>query len=673
MSFQHSRTRILLYYLGNFLVYLGVLLVTLVIIWLGLKGYGIYRSYRTISQHMTILETALTSEQAGDSTAQLETSGREIATALDNLYRDTRPFFPLMSYLGWAPVYGGDLQAAPQLLAAGRDLGQTGLILLDSLAPVLRAEAETEQAKLMPQIVAGLSQASPGLAQAEVGLRQHQLALAELDPQQLSPGMARRVVQLNQYFPQLISGLQLLQAMPVLLGAETPQTYLILTQNADELRPSGGYINAAGHVTVFQGQIIEFILQDSYAVDNLSDAYPYPPDPIYQYMAAEYWVLRDASWSPDFPTAARTAIELYELGQGIAADGVISFDQHALTYLLQALGPINVNDDRVTGDNVIELMRKRWAPTAEQDLNREWLEQRKSFMLLLGETLRHRLETDFGSINLPVLAASLNEALTRKHIVVYAENPALAGWLVENNWAGSLQDVQGDFLMAVDANLGFNKASPLVARKLKYHITLAPNGSAEARTRLSYQHRAPAQTEPCRHESRYDRTYEQNMERCYWDYVQLIVPAEAHLITGPEIMVEGQYLLRGQPTTGEIDITTPGHDKISWGQLFLLAPQEKLSLNYEYTLPLGAVRFVQDHWEYTLYLQKQPGTLETPAEITVTLPEGSQFLESRPSPTSEQTSTLTYQLDLTTDQEIAVSYIIPYREIKEVTQAMEEK
>jgi hypothetical protein len=400
-------------------------------------------------------------------------------------------------------------------------------------------------------------------------------------------------------------------------------------------------------------------MQDSYAVDRLSEAYPYPPDPLYQYMAAEYWVLRDAGWSPDFPTAARTAIDLYQMGQGISADGVIALDQQALPYLLQALGPIEVEGEQVTSGNVVKLMRQHWAPEQGQKLNQEWWLQRKSFMLALAETVRQKFEQDFGAINLPVLAETWQQALAEKHILIYLANPGWADFLAQKNWAGSLRPTEGDYLMVVDANVGFNKASPLVERRLSYQITLAQDGSAQAHANLVYQHLARKHLERCRQEISYDPVYEQNMERCFWNYMRLIVPAGAQLVSGPRVIVDGRSLLRGQPTTGEIDVASPTADKLSWGQLFLLAPKESISLDYVYTLPPGMAHSVENHWAYNLYLQKQPGTLAATVEVVVTLPEGAQLLDSQPKPLSQQERVITYLVNLKTDREIKLSYYLP--------------
>jgi hypothetical protein len=172
---------------------------------------------------------------------------------------------------------------------------------------------------------------------------------------------------------------------------------------------------------------------------------------------------------------------------------------------------------------------------------------------------------------------------------------------------------------------------------------------------LVYQHPAPKRIEDCWQEPRYDPVYEQNIERCYWDYLRLVVPAGASLNSGPSVVVDGRYLLRGEPTTGEVDIAPVGLDKVSWGQLFLLAPGESLSLDYTYTLPRGTAHRVGDQWTYTLFLQKQPGTLDTPVEVTVTLPEGARLLESQPQSEGPQR----YVVSLSTDEVIEVSYRLP--------------
>lgn len=656
-----AEIRVVPYYLGHFLIYLGFVTISLVIIWLGIRGYRIYSAYQMITQHLAALEN-FTSESrvnpAESGFAQMEKRVQGIATGFELLEKELTPFLPLTPYLGWVPVYGGDLQATPILLVAGQELSQAGLNLFERLSPPLEAENQVAQPDTLPAVVGNIAQAKAEFEQVEILLRQHQAALNQLDIDNLSPGTAQRINQFNEFVPLAIAGLEVLRELPLFLGAESPRTYLILTQNSDELRPTGGYINAAGHITFQHGQIVDFVMQDSYEVDDISADYPYPPYPIYQYMAADYWVLRDASWSPDFPTTARAAMKLYEMGQKVKVNGVIAFDQQALPFILKGIEPLGVDGEQVTSNNVIEIMRQRWAPEPGQDLTGAWWLQRKSFMLALAETMQQKFTHNFGAVNVSALISAARQALAEKHILLYMEDPVWARLLTNNNWDGALAPVKGDYLMVVDANLGFNKASALVERQLTYQVALAEDGSAQAQVKLVYQH--PAQRpDNCSPEPRYEPVYEQNMERCYWNYLRLLAPAKAQLLNGPKVIVDGQNLLRGESTSGDIDITPEDIDKVSWGQLFLLAPQETITLDYAYQLPPNTAHFVDDHWEYNLFLQKQPGALEPEAQIIVTLPKTARLRASQPQPNKQKGFEITYQVTMDTDQQIKVTYILP--------------
>src|SRR5205085_6348840 len=100
---------------------------------------------------------------------------------------------------------------------------------------------------------------------------------------------------------------RLMESAPVLLGANTPQQYLMLAQNNDELRPTGGFISAVGVVKVDRGELSVEWFRDSFAVDDLSINHSPAPAPLEKYMWAEQWLLRDSNWYADFPTSADVA------------------------------------------------------------------------------------------------------------------------------------------------------------------------------------------------------------------------------------------------------------------------------------------------------------------------------------------------------------------------------
>jgi hypothetical protein len=615
-------------------------------------------AYQALALQAGQLQVRTQSWQAKDWPALLTQVGG-LAEQVEILHTEAAPFFPLLPYLAWLPGYGADLQAAPQLLGAGYDLSQAVQLVLAAMPPASWAGTTAAEVREPDQLARSLARLRP--AQADLRglvdrLRARQAGLATMQIEALSPKMQPYARLLVERLPTIVDGLAVITALPKLLGVDSPRTYLILASNSDELRPTGGYITAAGHLTFNGGHLTEFVMQDSYAVDRLSESYPYPPQPLYEYMAADYWVLRDVSWSPDFPAAARQAIELYELGRGLSADGVISFDQQALVFLLQGLGPVKVEGQTVNSENVIKLMRQNWAPDVGQGLDRAWWLERKSFMVALGEAVEQKLEAEVGPAQLPALAQGLGQAAREKHLLIYLEPWAEQISFLNQPLPGALATVSGDYLMIVDANLGFNKASAGVARHLAYQVRLQADGGAQAQATVSYRHQVPKRGSGCDITIRYDPVNEQNIQRCYWNYVRLVAPQGAELLHGPAERVEARYLLRGQATSGALDVEPVGPDKVSWGQLTLLPPAESLTLRYDYRLPAQTARPVTGGWEYRLCLQKQPGTLKTPADVSLTLPAGAELIDSQPAPLRRHDNILLYEFSLQTDQHLLVRY-----------------
>ncbi|MBE0688705.1 MAG: DUF4012 domain-containing protein, partial [Anaerolineae bacterium] len=90
-------------------------------------------------------------------------------------------------------------------------------------------------------------------------------ARAQLDQMNLegiSPQMLLNLVTLDNYekqFREINNSLILLpDALEIALGLDGEQSYLILSQNSDELRPSGGYLSTYGWITVRNGRITNY-------------------------------------------------------------------------------------------------------------------------------------------------------------------------------------------------------------------------------------------------------------------------------------------------------------------------------------------------------------------------------------------------------------------------------
>jgi len=582
---------------------------------------------------------------------------------LETLQAAARPFLWLAPYLGWLPRYGPDIRAAPVLLGIALDLTTAGEDVVEPLVPLLDRAAGQEasgETGLLEEATATLAAARPQLSVALSAIQEARAARERLEMGGLSPRVEGWVERLDRALPLLEQGVKGALLLPELLGAEGPRTYLVLVQNEDELRPTGGFISGVARVTVERGEILELQFDDSYAVDDLSRPYPEPPAPLREYMLTDLWLFRDSNWSPDFPTSAQTAIALYAIGRNVDADGVIALDQQAIRLLVEALAPLQVEGyaEPVTGENVIQMARRAWEPGEE--VSGDWWVHRKDFMAALLDAAVRRVEGGLDQGGLVRLAGAALQALREKDLLLYVEDGEAAALLAELGWDGALIRSPGDYLMVVDTNMGFNKVNALIEESLEYVVDLTD--PAHPRATLTIRHRHPLEREeiPCRQEPRYDPTYEQMMERCYWDYLRVYVPPRARLVGATPHPVPGQELLRGRPSAGEVAVG-PGEDgREVWATFLLLRPGTVLETRFEYLLPAGVLQSRGgDVYEYTLSVQKQPGTRAIPLRVLVLLPARALLEASDPEPATLTPAGPEYTWTLRMDRRLEVTFRLP--------------
>jgi Protein of unknown function (DUF4012) len=520
-----------------------------------------------------------------------------------------RPFLWLASRLGWLPSIGPSLRGLPPLLNMAVDMAGGGHQALDALDPVLALAGSPGQKDLMAQAVLALAAAAPELAAAETRVARAEQARAAIT-EPLHPRLAGLTGRLDRVLSLERSGLQAAQAAPALLGANGPRTYLILAQNNHELRGTGGFISAIGFIRLDGGRIADLKLADSYAVDNFEQPHPQPPPALSEQMGTQILLLRDSNWSPDFPTTAQVARALFEQDQGVGTNGALALDLEATRLMVGALGPLSLAGvaEPITAENAIATMKQAWqAPSTGQESlqtgdpggSREWWLKRKDFMAELMTAALGKLQSG-ADLDPAALARALLAMLEERHLQIALDDPTLSDLLAERGWDGALQPRQGnDFLAVVDSNVGFNKANAAVQQELAYGVGGGSNG-IEATLTLTYTHTAPAlpASEPCDRTPRYGSSYDDLIQRCFWDYLRVYVPAGS-------VMLAADGLRRATAAPGEQNTTVLAGD-------FVLRPSEQHTVTLRYRLPFAA-----GNAPYRLDVRKQAGTLAPGLSVAV--------------------------------------------------------
>jgi hypothetical protein len=152
----------------------------------------------------------------------------------------------------------------------------------------------------------------------------------------------------------IANGKQIVKELPSLLGNEKKANYLVLLQDKNELRPTGGFISQVGIFTFDKGQLVSKSISNTVDFDNQLRGKVTPPFPLQKYLGISNWYLRDSNWDPNFSLASQKAEWFLEKETGQNVDGVIaiqsqSFDK--IKTLSDIFNALNTKDVQIFSHN----------------------------------------------------------------------------------------------------------------------------------------------------------------------------------------------------------------------------------------------------------------------------------------------------------------------------------
>jgi hypothetical protein len=277
---------------------------------------------------------------------------------------------------------------------------------------------------------------------------------------------------------------KLLSLFISLAGFKDPRTYLVLLQNSQELRPTGGFIGSVAIASFADGRLTNLDVQDVYTFDGQLKGHVDPPIPIRELLGEEHWYLRDSNWDPDFKEAGAKAAWFYEKETGTTVNGVIGISTPFIMDILTATGPIELTDykDRITADNFYGkstyYTQNDFFPGSTQ---------KKDFLGSLSRALLTQITTG-KNVNMTKLFTAITTALSAHDIITEFPDPTLESLVEHYGWAGRVPPDVGcigtdvpscvfDPFITVEANLGVNKVNYFVTRKRTRTITIHDDGT----------------------------------------------------------------------------------------------------------------------------------------------------------------------------------------------------
>ena len=446
------------------------------------------------------------------------------------------------------------------------------------------------------------------------------------------------------------------------LGFQGPRTYLLLGQNQQEIRATGGFIGVAVQVTLDQGELVDLVYLDSTTVDSMSPLYPLnplPPEPLYWYLWMGRLLFRDANWSPHFHSAAARVADLYWLGQGVQVDGVLTGTKGVMVDLVAQLGDIQISglEEPLTRETASAYTNGELPYQCDQRhvSNRGKRCSDEDVFFALQDRVTSPIS---GEVRVE-LVRLFKSSLDRGNVLMHVFDPEEGSLMWEMGWNGAIRPVDHDYLLVVDSSLP-GQTSGEVQRHWDYQVSLQVGKPATAQLRVRYDHLGVYQ------EDQVCRQSEPNLYNCYWNYFRIYVPRTATDIKAPPVPLhEGaEKLIWGYPAP---DSGTLARDAdvgparlTEMGGFIAVEPGSVTTVPLEYQLPPTMVRPTgPEAYEYRLLLQKQPGMDQDRVSVAVELPVDAELLAASPGPTARSGSWVAFDFTLDSDREVVVDFRVP--------------
>ncbi len=429
------------------------------------------------------------------------------------------------------------------------------------------------------------------LLQAEINEQE----LAYFEPE-LQKELEQSLKSIQSLKKRASSNLLLNSELTGLLGLEGEKTYFLVIQDDQELRPTGGFIQALAMIVLRDGRIADQRVINVNEIDNKTMGRLSAPAEISTLLGEEKLYLRDANWNPDFKDTARTISWFINEALNQPVDGIIGVNYNLAQNLLKNTGEITVEsyEEKVGSSNLYDRLRYHANEEKEQFLEENF--QVSFWKTLLEELKELPADKQRGVIN-TFLSSFNNHQST-----VYISDPDINQVMTKLGWSGELiqpecpsefsENCLVDQIYQVEANIGINKVNPFITRQLAHHIEIESTQIVHQR-QLEVSNKTQSQIWPLGNYKAYFRFY---------------LNPEANLVSleldGESVPQENiiEYIDHNRKVLGVVVEVPPGSSK-------------KLALLYSISKAL------KPGDSYFFFNQAQPGLSSRSAVISLSYPE----------------------------------------------------
>lgn len=246
---------------------------------------------------------------------------------------------------------------------------------------------------------------------------------------------------------------------------------LLLFENNNELRATGGFMGTFGGLELKDGAITKINVSSIYDLDGQLTEVIQPPQPLLN--LSDRWYLRDSNWFANFPDSAKKISSFYEREGGETPDLILAVTPNLIVDWLKITGPIYLPKYGVTLNSGNFVEQTQVSTTQSNDLPTN---APKQFLADLVPLLLQKI-SGLDKNAFPQIVQSLQNNLNSKQIVIYSRDAQTQTQLSAFHWSGELSDTDRDYVSVVSSNLGGTKTDLFVDQKINLTTSVAKDGT----------------------------------------------------------------------------------------------------------------------------------------------------------------------------------------------------
>jgi len=376
-------------------------------------------------------------------------------------------------------------------------------------------------------------------------------------------------------------------------GPFSEKNYLVVFQNNNELRPSGGFISSYGVLHFKNGLFNNIDIKDVFG-EIANHKYIDPPYPQKNLLDGKFYqgyTFRDANYYADFPETVTELMKMYRLTDNkTQLDGIIAVNLNVMEDLLNILKYIRVGDLQFTSENIFELLE--FSLNNIDYHNIQEIAQRKNILAPLAKALIKK--TIFSPFKWRQISDMVVENLNKKNIQLYFFNQSLQEKINQKKWGGAWPKTNDDFLAVVEANLAGMKSDRYIKRNIKYRLQIWEEKGRYTLTGTTIV------------EMEHFGDYNVPISGNYQGYLRIYLPKGANLIKS------------------NVDTHNDSTSKHAvFGTIVKLKPGEHKRIEFKYSLPSS----IFNGKTYNLNLVKQSGTTDDNYSVIIEAPQGTEIVK----------------------------------------------